>query len=354
MNKQLQIARIAAAISKRNPDFDIQKIDLEHEIDEKLTYPENLANIKQKYKNLFEQFDKDKAEIEQKIHIEEETEKAFEKSIKVLKSQSSQNVSRYFSTPKSFINTLLGSEKINGLIIEGSAGLGKSHITYETLTENNKKLNNDFYVVNAHITPLEMYSVLFENSTKIIVFEDIPSIFKNETSIGLLLSALWGMGDRRIVNYFSTTDRLANMPKSFEFTGKIIILCNKMPGVLEPLKSRCFYLKVEFDFKTKIEILYELAKIHSIDFEIVDFIKNTANESYEINFRTLFKLNEVFKRNKQWENLAKEQMEFNSEKAAFLQILKLSISVDEQVRKARRELGISRATFFRWKREMNL
>jgi hypothetical protein len=263
------------------------------------------------------------------------------------------DIDRYFTTAKEYIRTLLKARHIHALILEGESGLGKSYVTVQTLTENGLKLNSDFIIINTYVTPLELHELLYKHSNKIIVFDDIANLFESSTSLGILLSALWSPTKKRIVSYLSSTNKL-RAPLQFEFKGKIIILTNKLPQELETIKSRCFYLSLNFKFEERIKLIYEICKINRIPLEIADFIKEHTSAAHNLNFRLPFKLFEIYRQNGNngWDKLALQQLEVSEERAILLDILKSGKSVRQQVLDWIERTGLSRATYFRYKRQL--
>ena len=188
---------------------------------------------------------------------------------------------------------------------------------------------------------------------RIIVFDDIMKLFENELSKGILLSALWNPSGKRIVNYYSTTEKLT-VPKTFEFNSKIIWCVNNLPEELQNIKSRCYFYEMAFNYKEKLNIMYEIAKLKKIPFEIIDFIKANTNEAYEnIDFRLPTKLFNIYKHHsKNWEKLAVSLLKPDENLQMVRELLSKSATVNEAVQEFIIETGKSRATFFRYKKEL--
>src|SRR4051794_5256657 len=84
-----------------------------------------------------------------------------------------------------------------GLFVFGSqGGLGKSRTVLRTLAEEGVSP----ILVNSHITPLALYTTLYQNrQDRVIFLDDCDAIYTSLVHLGLLRSALWG--DPRIVTY---------------------------------------------------------------------------------------------------------------------------------------------------------
>jgi hypothetical protein len=112
----------------------------------------------------------------------------------------------------------------NGLCVFGSrGGLGKTKVVLATLKEEKVKP----LVLNGHITPLSLYTNLYEHSESIVFLDDCDSLFRNLPALGILRSALWGENNEaRLVTYNSSQLKI---PSSFHFTGRIIFAINTLP-----------------------------------------------------------------------------------------------------------------------------
>lgn len=112
----------------------------------------------------------------------------------------------------------------NGLCIYGSrGGLGKTKVVLETLRDEGVTP----LVLNGHITPLSLYTNLYEHQDKVVFGDDIDSIARNLPALGILRSALWGeTNEKRLVTYNSSQLKI---PSSFYFTGQVILALNTLP-----------------------------------------------------------------------------------------------------------------------------
>lgn len=115
----------------------------------------------------------------------------------------------------------------HALFVFGSqGGLGKSRTILRTLDE----LNITPVLINSHVTPLSLFSTLFQyREEQVIFFDDVDSIFSSMAHLGLLRSALWG--HPRVVTYRSS-QLPSNLPSQFEFTSRCIFC-----GKCHPLKE---------------------------------------------------------------------------------------------------------------------
>jgi ACT domain-containing protein len=273
------------------------------------------------------------------------------KSIKMIKSQKTPEIDKYFKIPIGYIKTTLKSDKIHSFVWISETGLGKDFNTIKTLENLNYSYQrNDYIIVSGHITPLDLYQeILYRYKDKIIVFSDLMSLFDNPICKGLLLSAFWSPTDKRIVNYFSSSERL-KVPKSFEFTGKGIFLSNDYPDGFESFKERSFFYDMKFSYNDKLKIIYELCKIYQIDYAVADFIKKYTNKAYTLNFRTPLKLWEIYRQNQNngWKQLALNQLNGKRELLILNEILEKKVSTKEKIAEWVERTGMSRATYYRY------
>ncbi|MEM3207296.1 MAG: hypothetical protein QXQ87_04605 [Halobacteria archaeon] len=358
MNKALQIQNLRALAKSHGVADDL--IDWEAEVDASLTFPENKNILLQKIMAMSRDEDKKFHPAKVSSNLEkfqaeqaEAAERELEEAIESIKNNGTPDISRYYTTAKEYVRTLLNAKHIHALILEGETGLGKSYVTLQTLAECGLKLKEDFIVINSHVTPLELYQLLHANADKVVVFDDVANLFESLTSRGILLSALWNPTKRRVVSYFSTTDKL-RAPPSFVFTGKLIVLTNTLPREIETIKSRCFHLRLSFSFEERVRLIYEICKLNNIPMVVPDFIKEHATPAHALNFRLPFKVWEVYQQNQNngWEKLALQQMEVSEERAMLVELLKSGKTVKQQVHEWAERTGLSRATYFRYKREM--
>jgi Cdc6-like AAA superfamily ATPase len=135
------------------------------------------------------------------------------------------------------------------LVITGGAGTGKTHLVKSTLEQMGFNESKEFVHFKGRATPAGLFITLYENSDKIIVLDDCDSIFKDDDAVNILKAALDSY-DTRKISYISTKtlkDEFGGeVPRHFEFTGRIIFISNIDQSKLdEAIRSRSFVSDVE-------------------------------------------------------------------------------------------------------------
>ena len=187
------------------------------------------------------------------------------------------------------------------LVLTGMAGVGKTHLVKETLKGLGLRESYDFEHFKGKATAAGLYMTLYQNSDKIVIFDDCDSVFKDDDAVNLLKAALDSY-DTRKISYISTRplkDEFGEpIPTHFEFTGKIIFISNINQNKLDSaIRSRSFvaditmntqqmFLRMTQLLKTMepsipavakeqaLEIMKELdSKYNGVDINLRSFIK---------------------------------------------------------------------------------
>jgi len=370
MNKKEMIRRLKKWASNF---IETDLIDFEALVDETLSYQENkeiIANeIKKLKPNAFIKMEDIKAiaetnEMIYNEYVNEQMRIEFENALEEIKKKQTPELEKYFMELKEMVKAVVKTN-LNGLIVYGPAGWGKSFQVLTTLHEMGLKEKEDYVYISTHTAPLELYNTLYKFRDRIVILDDVERLLENLTTLGILKSALWSPVGKRYVYWYSTTDKL-EAPPQFEFTGKIIILMNRIPDnrykeIVDSLLSRVLVYKLEFDYETKIKAIYEFAKVVEIPLDIVDFVRENVSEtSKKLNFRTLIQLKEIYQYYNgidEWKKIAKKMLEDDEEDEIMkivYEIIQKPIPVKEQVREFIERTGMSRRTFFYIKKKVKM
>ena len=135
------------------------------------------------------------------------------------------------------------------LVITGGAGMGKTHLVKNTLEGMGLRESYDFVHFKGRATAAGLFITLYENSDKIIVLDDCDSVFRDDDAVNILKGALDSY-DTRKISYITTKalkDEFgAEVPRHFEFSGRIIFISNISQSKLdEAIRSRSFVADVD-------------------------------------------------------------------------------------------------------------
>ena len=201
-----------------------------------------------------------------------------------------------FDDLKTYVNLVIkGSQP--SLLITGSPGVGKTHVVTELLRDSRK----EFIHVKGKSTAMGMYSTLYENNGKIVVFDDCDSVFASDDTVNILKGALDSYGERNI-SWISSrpmkTSTGEKIPNSFTFTGSVIFISNlPQRKIDDAIKSRSFVIEVAL---TPEDMLKKMRKeLPNVLPSVPKYLKQTAlsfierisnkTDKLELNMRTLIK-----------------------------------------------------------------
>jgi len=243
--------------------------------------------------------------------------------------------------------------KINCLVIESEQGIGKTTIIKNML----KDLKKDIFYINSYSTSLAFYKAVYYNRYKHIVLDDVYGLYSDEKGISIL-RALTSTEKIRYINYQSTSEKL-DVPSSFIFEGSITILTNKITEQMDnSLMGRAIHRKIKFSLNEKIDFMEKIAKFHykipEIELkEVMDFVKSNVDETTKnFSFRTIIKLIEFYKQNKEnWKELGFEELEKDEELIFVKEIINLP--VEERNKRWYETTGRSIRTLQRRIKELN-
>lgn len=108
----------------------------------------------------------------------------------------------------------------NGMYIYGRPGTSKTHTVRTTL----ETLGASYQYQNGHITPIGMFDTIASNRDRIIVLDDVSSIFNQPIALQILLGALGNTHDGSNIRWVSY--KTAKGDQSVPFTGGIICISN--------------------------------------------------------------------------------------------------------------------------------
>jgi hypothetical protein len=199
------------------------------------------------------------------------------------------------------------------LIVYGGPGTGKTKTILDTVNAAGLAKGSGFVPVKGKASPLALYTTLFLNRKKLIIFDDTDSVWNNDDSVNILKAALdsspvrtvdWvspvtqnvtRMTDEEKAEYEkSIYDQLdddpsakVKLPSSFEFEGKVIFISNLTKADLDSaVLNRCLAIDMSLTSKQVFErielIMDHLSAPNSMDLtkdtkvEVLDFLKQQS------------------------------------------------------------------------------
>lgn len=250
---------------------------------------------------------------------------------------------------------MIKAGNIQSLIVFGKTGLGKTY----TVINIAKEEKIDFVYRSGYTTPLALYKFMYENRDKVILFDDLEGLFNNELAVALLKSALWEADGKRIVSYETTAKGISDVPRVFEFTGKIIILTNRINGKkdehFKALLSRTTNFELIFTYDEMMKMCGEIIESRDLTDKqravIRDVMDRHINPTSEFNYRMLDRLIEFVKYDgDKAEELFMCSHEQDDKIDLVFRLANSNLSVGEQVKKFYEQTGSSRMTYFRIKK----
>jgi len=230
------------------------------------------------------------------------------------------------------------------LLITGMAGIGK---TYTVMENVQSMLSSANYVsMKGKSSPFGLYSTLFLHRKKLIIFDDMDSVFDNKDTINMLKAALdtsesnisWVSSTTTDLNDLDSDEldeyteklemqlkiiatnpgsipvkKLLKLPNTFYFPGQIIFISNISKTKMNPaILSRSFAIDITLNAKSVIKRMESIIKNVMPEVKLKDkkealkfLSENEFNK--QINIRTLINTIKCkISGNPRWQHLSKE------------------------------------------------
>ena len=197
-------------------------------------------------------------------------------------------------------------------VITGQGGLGKTYTVMKTLEKAGVQDYNEvvaktpvggrvlmskvFVTIKGYSTPKGLYRTLFENNHATIVFDDCDSILKDPVALNLLKGALDSYGKRIISWNAESFGKDDELPRSFEFKGRVIFISNMdQSSIDQAIRSRSMMIDLSMTDDQKIDRMEHIAQSEEflpeydgqIKADSLALIRSLKAEAREINLRTL-------------------------------------------------------------------
>lgn len=198
-------------------------------------------------------------------------------------------------------------------VITGEGGLGKSFTVLKTLKAMGMVDINDitpgqvvnpkkvFTQIKGFSTAKNMFRTLYENNGSTIIFDDCDSILKDAVAINILKAALDSY-DKRVITWGAEMRGDDDLPRSFEFTGKIVFISNLNQNKIDQaIRSRSMLIDLSMTQDQKLDRMEHL--IASEDFmpeysvaikkDAIALIRQLKDTAREISLRTLITVSKI-------------------------------------------------------------
>ncbi len=212
-------------------------------------------------------------------------------------------------------------------VITGEGGLGKSYTVLKSLETagftnitdlaqfqvgTKINLSKSYRVIKGFSTAKGLYRTLFESNGMTIVFDDCDSILKDDVARNLLKGALDSYSKRYISWMADMRDE--DLPKSFEFTGRVIFVSNMpMEKIDQAIRTRSMCVDLSMTEDQKIERMEVIAASDEFLPDVSDvaktaaltFLKSNTGMIPNLSLRSLIQVAKIAARGGQWQDLAK-------------------------------------------------
>lgn len=202
---------------------------------------------------------------------------------------------------------------LNGIVIAGSPGIGKSYNVLKALEAYGDKIN--VTEIKGHITPFSLFTTLLNNCKEndVILLDDADSAFLDIGALNLLKAACDTM-PTRTVTWLSS----ANLgEQSFQFKGKVVILTNvsiKKSQHHKAMMDRFICYDPDITIEEKLHKIRAIAADSNhiepeIGDSVIKFLFCHQDRLEEISLRTFIKTAQLAKSlGKDWEDIAEHVM----------------------------------------------
>jgi hypothetical protein len=208
---------------------------------------------------------------------------------------------------------LLMSNATNALFLGGRGGTGKTQTVEDMLHSAGLSDGEGYFKITGSATPTGIYRILHDHKNEIILFDDSDSALADQEGRNLFKAASdtkkkrklsWMKGGKNFVSpeeYEEMGGEDENvLPRSFEFTGKIIFISNLPLDKLDPdgaLRTRGYVISIDptneeiYDYMAKIvnkiplEVDYTLSSRDR--FAVIEVLRSRKIKDKSANLRSL-------------------------------------------------------------------
>lgn len=199
------------------------------------------------------------------------------------------------------------------LVVIGGPGTGKTKTITDTVNAAGLKKGPQWIMVKGKASPMALYSTIFMNKGKLILFDDTDSVWGNEDSVNILKAALdsspirtvsWASPATQAVTHMSDDEKAeyeqkvfdqlqedpaakVKLPGEFDFDGRIIFISNMPKKELDPaVLNRSMFIDMTltpdqvFDriegIMDKLSSPNSMEVTHDTKLEVFEFLKEQS------------------------------------------------------------------------------
>lgn len=199
------------------------------------------------------------------------------------------------------------------LVVIGGPGTGKTKTITDTVNAAGLKKGPQWVMVKGKAAPLALYSTIFMNKEKLIIFDDTDSVWGNEDSVNILKAALdsspirtvsWASSATQAVTHMTDEEKAqyeqrvfdqleedpaakVKLPGEFDFGGRIIFISNMAKKELDPaVLNRSMFIDMTltpeqvFDriegIMDKLSSPNSMEVTHDTKLEVFEFLKEQS------------------------------------------------------------------------------
>lgn len=189
---------------------------------------------------------------------------------------------------------MVATKQANSLLVTGKGGLGKTYTVSKAIK------GADTIVIKGYSTAKALYRTLYENRSKVVVFDDCDSILQDKKAINILKAAL-DTYETRTVTWGSDVIG-SDLPRSFDFTGAIIFISNMhQDSIDQAIRSRALCVDLAMTDAEKIERMVEIGRNPEFmpeyplntKFEALKLISANLDKIDNLTVRTLIEITKI-------------------------------------------------------------
>jgi hypothetical protein len=198
------------------------------------------------------------------------------------------------------LTTMVVKDVTASAVITGEGGLGKTHSVLDCIKSNDLQVDKDYVIFKGYSTARALYNTLYDNNSKLIIFDDCDSVLEDKIAINILKSALDSY-DKRTISWMAKMTKADVYPSQFDFTGRIIFISNKSKDKIDgAIKTRSLIVDLTMTPADKIERMKHIVGNILPEYELeikekaLDFL-DSVKEDVSINLRTLIMVSKMIK-----------------------------------------------------------